>query len=457
MCRLTHWKTTSKNNSSYFSRRFPASSLQDLQQPFRRHRRNVLLRQILALAFIFVCTTVAWVVLGSTIFARTYGANQQLQGHVASTWGTSQEQSPPTAHYTVTEQTTSTTVENGKLVAHNEKIEHHVPLPLESTRVRVNIHLEPRQKGLLWYSTYTVNFGGDYVFRNTTSEAQNVAFRLNFPAQKAIYDGLQMQIDDQVVPLATDDQGTVAQATVPPQSTAKLHVAYRSQGLDSWRYKLAEGIAQARDFQLIMQTNFRDIDFADDTLSPTSKLLADGGWQLTWQYSSLVSGFQIGMTMPEKLQPGPLAGEISYAAPVSLFFFFFLIFIITTLRDIDLHPMNYFFLATAFFAFHLLLAYLVDHISIHGAMVISSMVSVLLVVSYLRLVVGMRFAALEAGTAQLIYLVLFSYAFFWRGFTGLSITIIAIITLFVVMQATGRIRWSERFAARSRKPLPNTL
>jgi hypothetical protein len=69
----------------------------------------------------------------------------------------------------------------------------------------------------------------------------------------------------------------------------------------------------------------------------------------------------------------------------------------------------------------------------------------------------MRFAALEAGTAQLVYLVLFSYAFFWRGFTGLSITVIAVITLFVVMQATGRIRWSERFAARSRKPLTNTV
>jgi hypothetical protein len=73
----------------------------------------------------------------------------------------------------------------------------------------------------------------------------------------------------------------------------------------------------------------------------------------------------------------------------------------------------------------------------------------------LRLVAGLRFAALEAGTAQLIYLVLFSYAFFWKGFTGLAITVIAIITLFVVMQATGRIRWSERFAA-ERAPLPST-
>jgi len=80
-------------------------------------------------------------------------------------------------------------------------------------------------------------------------------------------------------------------------------------------------------------------------------------------------------------------------------------------------------------------------------MVIASLVSIALVVSYLRLVVGPRFATIEAGGAQLIYLVLFSYAFFWKGFTGLSITIISIATLFVVMQATGRIRWSEKLAA----------
>ena len=64
--------------------------------------------------------------------------------------------------------------------------------------------------------------------------------------------------------------------------------------------------------------------------------------------------------------------------------------------------------------------------------------TVALVVSYLRLVVGIRFAALEAGTAQLIYLVIFSHAFFWKG----------VITLFVVMQATGKVKWSEKFAMR---------
>jgi inner membrane protein involved in colicin E2 resistance len=196
-----------------------------------------------------------------------------------------------------------------------------------------------------------------------------------------------------------------------------------------------------------MHTNFKDIDFPNDTLSPTEKRLSDPGWDLTWNYKSLVSGFQIGMAMPHKLQPGPLTGQISYFAPVSLLFFFFLMFVITTIRNINLHPMNYFFLATAFFAFHLLMAYLVDHISIHLAFVICSAVSIFLVVTYLRLVVGMRFAAVEAGITQFVYLVLFSYAFFFPGFTGLAITIGAILTLFIVMQMTGRIKWAEKFAA----------
>src|SRR5438445_5235990 len=195
-----------------------------------------------------------------------------------------------------------------------------------------------------------------------------------------------------------------------------------------------------------MNTNFKDIDFPENTLSPSKKHETASGWDLRWSYKSLLSGYQIAMVMPEKLQPGPLAGQISLFAPVSLFFFFFLMFIITTMRGIELHPMNYFFLAAAFFSFHLLLAYLVDHVSIHTAFAISSVVSVFLVVSYLRLVIGMQFASREAALAQFVYLVMFSYAFFLKGFTGLAITIGSIVTLFVVMQATGRIRWTEKFA-----------
>ena len=406
-------------------------------------------RQIVALIFIFICTTIAWIILGSTILYRTQNSDEQLKGRVGSTWGVPQEQLPPTATYAKMEIVPSTSIENGKTIIRNDNVKRCIPLPLESSQIQTNLNLDYRQKGLLWYSTYVVDYAGDYRFRNNTAEQQTVSFRLPLPTEKALYDGLKLTVDGKEVPLTSDHQGTTGQADVAPGQVALLHVGYRSQGLESWRYKLADGVAQVRDFSLTMHTNFKDIDFADDTLSPTSKRPTPDGWELNWHFDNLVSGFQIGMTMPEKLQPGPLAGEISYFAPVTLFFFFFLMFILTTMRNLDLHPMNYFFLATAFFAFHLLLAYLVDHISIHAAMAISSVVSVVLVVSYLRLVVGIRFAAFEAGTAQLIYLVLFSYAFFWKGFTGLAITIISIVTLFVVMQATGRVKWSEKFGARS--------
>jgi hypothetical protein len=69
-----------------------------------------------------------------------------------------------------------------------------------------------------------------------------------------------------------------------------------------------------------------------------------------------------------------------------------------------------------------------------------------LTISYLRLAVGLRFAAVEAALAQFFYLILFSLALFNEGSSGLSITIGAIVTLFLTMQWTGRIRWSERFA-----------
>jgi inner membrane protein involved in colicin E2 resistance len=203
-----------------------------------------------------------------------------------------------------------------------------------------------------------------------------------------------------------------------------------------------------------VHTNFADIDFAENAVSPTEKHRTPSGWDLTWEYRNLVTACQIGIVMPQKAQPGPLAGEISMFAPVSLFFFFFVMLMVTTIRRIELHPMNYFFLAAAFFAFHLLMAYLVDHISIHWAFVTCSVVSVFLVITYLRLVAGLRFAALIAGGAQLVYLVLFSYAFFFRGYTGLTITIGAIATLFVAMQLTGRVRWSQQALAVQPPPLP---
>ncbi|MBM4299084.1 MAG: hypothetical protein FJ143_15215 [Deltaproteobacteria bacterium] len=365
---------------------------------------------------------------------------------MASIWGAPHVQKPPTAHTTKTILRKEEAKEGNKTVLRT--VQDHVQrqLSLEASNLAVILDLEHRQKGLLWYSTYKVAFDGSFSFENTTDE-ELVTFTLYFPTAQAIYDDLVFTVDGEPIRMENQKSAMRGTARVAPGKTALLAVKYRSQGLESWRYHFGDDVSQVKNFQLRLTTNFKDIDFPENTLAASEKKPVNNGWELTWNYKNLLSGYQIGVALPEKLQPGPLAGQISYFAPISLFFF--LMFIITTLRNIDLHPMNYFFLACAFFAFHLLLAYLVDHISIHGAFAICSLVSIGLVVSYLRLVVGIRFAAVEAGIAQFVYLVLFSYAFFFKGLTGLAITIGSILTLFVVMQMTGRIRWSEKFASRA--------
>jgi inner membrane protein involved in colicin E2 resistance len=406
-------------------------------------------KRIIAIVFIFFVTSIAWAILGGTILTRTYSSEYVSSSRVESTWGAKQDQSPPNAFFKTQVQKNEETTENGKKVVKTVTEDVYTTLPLESSKVDVNLNLEHRQKGLLWYSTYKVDFAGNYTFLNPSDKEQSVEFDLQFPTTQAIYDNLTFTIDGKPAALTTQEKSATTVVKIAGGKTAQLFVGYSSQGLDEWRYSFgSDEVSQVRDFNLRMKTNFKDIDFPDNTLSPSEKTQTGDGWEVTWSYKNLLSGYEIAMAMPEKLQPGPLAGRISFFAPVSLFFFFFLMLIITTMRGIDLHPMNYFFLAAAFFSFHLLLAYLVDHISIHASFAIAAAVSIFLVVSYLRLVVGIRFASREAALAQFIYLVMFSYAFFLKGFTGLAITIGSILTLFVVMQVTGRVRWAEKFAVK---------
>ena len=300
-------------------------------------------KRIIAITFIFICTSVAWGILGGTIFSRTYDSGSLSAHRVESTWGTEQNQAPPRASFTSPVQWKEETLEDGKKVVKTMTKDVVTELPLESSKINVDLDLQHRQKGLLWYSTYKVNFSGVYSFRNTSDQEQTVDFSLKFPTAQAIYDNLTFVVDGNPVAITNQQNSTLASVKIAAGKNAQLAVGYSSQGLNEWRYSFGSAeVAQVKNFDLRMTTNFKDIDFPDNTLSPSNKTETSYGWDLDWNYKSLLSGYQIAMVMPEKLQPGPLAGKISFFAPVSLFFFFFLMLIITTMRGIDLHPMNYF-------------------------------------------------------------------------------------------------------------------
>ncbi len=135
-------------------------------------------KRIIAIAFIFVCASIAWAILGGTIFTRTYSLDAVAQNRVASTWGSPQNQAPPGASFTRIVPKSEEITENGKKTVKTIQEAVTMPLPLESSAIDVALELEHRQKGLLWYSTYKVAFSGLYGFRNTSDKEEAVDFIL---------------------------------------------------------------------------------------------------------------------------------------------------------------------------------------------------------------------------------------------------------------------------------------
>lgn len=409
--------------------------------------------RLLAIGFIYCCTAVAWFTLGASVVSRTGESDQRLAQEVTKLWGGRHAQVTPGA--TLERPRTETKeIQEKDALGHSvvrkvtTTVVDTVALPLDSSRIDVDLTLGQRRKGLLWYATYGVGFRGAYRLHNPDDTERTMVITFSFPSSEAIYDGFTFRVNGQDAPRVSDlSQGITTRTTLPPRGDATVELGYRSRGLGSWTYAFAaSGVSQVRDFQLAMKTDFARIDFPAGTLSPTSKAPAGRGWELAWRFESLVTGQRIGMDPPSRLNPGPLAARITFFAPVSLLFFLTVLVIMGVLQGRSLHPMNYFFLAAAFFSFHLLLAYLVDHVDIHVSFLIASATSVFLVVSYLRIVGGLRLALAQAGLAQLVFLVLFSYAFFFEGYTGLTITVGAIVTLFVLMQQTARVDWGRVLA-----------
>lgn len=398
--------------------------------------------RLLAIALIFVIATVAWVMLAGSVQYRTESSNSELQQDVEGLWGASQQQTAPVFTYRAGSEAAS------------------APLAIAGSDITTTFDLDQRRKGLLWYATYTVDFDATYRVANPGTEPAEGQMRFAFPVPDGIYDRFGVTVNGKEVPVVYADGVATAAFDLPAAGTAEVHTGYRTQGLDEWRYLPTEdGVGVINDFRLAAQTDFIEVDYPADTVSPTTSQQTDTGMQLAWEYESLVAGRAIGIIMPKLVNPGPLAARISLFAPVSLLFFFAALVLLTATGGLRLHPMHYAFLAAGFFAFHLLLAYLADHIDIHIAFAISSAVSIALCVGYLALVIGRGGMLAEIAVSQFVFLVLFSYSFFFEGLTGIAIAIGSVLTLAYFMFKTARVDWERVFAREKRaaEPTPSVI
>lgn len=376
--------------------------------------------------FVIVCfATVAWVVLGAANSIRSEDTSATLTRQVGELWGEPQTQQAPTFRWT--------------------RDKGSGALEIAGSDIDAAFDLQPRRKGLLWYATYGVDFAAVYRVSNPETSPVSAHMTFAFPTPNGAYDGFAVSVDGKDVPVTYKEGEALATFPIAAGRTAEIRTGYVTQGLDEWRYEPSPGVGVIKDFRLTMKTNFTQVDYPVDAVSPSSSKVTGTGMELTWDYASLVSGRPVALVMPKPTNPGPLASRISLFAPVSLLFFFAALVLLTATSGLRLHPMHYGFLAAGFFAFHLLFSYLVDRVDINLSFLIASLTSVALVVGYLSVVVGRNRALVQIALSQMVFLVLFSYSFFFEGLTGLAITIGSVLTLAHFMVMTAKVDWDEVF------------
>ena len=427
------------------------------------------MKRLIAIGVIWLGCAIAWVVLGSALVVRSGEASSEMTQEVQKLWGPPIEQRPPRVLGFTGEPPPArrpVARDDGSIAqpVSNEDGQYNQPAAapgtsLQASDIAVGLELTHRQKGLLWFSTYEVDFAAKYTFANEAEHGEAVTLEFPLHWGDVVYDGFAVTDEaGRAVDVTILDGSARWKVSLGPSERQTFGVKYRSRGTSRWHYALTAGTGTVKAFRLTLDIDFEEIDFLPGSLSPSQKATREGGFHGDWQFDSLIASSSIGVELPQKTNPGPLATRITFFAPVGLLFFFFVVAIFAAAQKREIHPLNYLFFGCAFFAYHLLFSYLVDHLSIVPSLAVASVVSVLLVVTYARLFVGWKFALREMGVAQALYLVLFSVTFLWKGFTGLSITVGAILSLFVMMQVTGRARWqvalAEGSGGRGRAPGP---
>ncbi|MBN1782291.1 inner membrane CreD family protein [bacterium] len=409
-------------------------------------------KKLAAIIFIYIMTFIAWMILGASNLERTNDSFRKLKSEVVSLYGDALNIHAPVCYSKIRK--IREEIVDGKKVqkAYFEQDD----LELSKSDIRIQVHLDQRKKGNLWFPTFRAAFSGAYEFKvkNTNKSGKAEVFLYTtLKSANSIYDNIQLAVNDRnmadVTPLIQKKEIPV---TPMQDGTVRLKISYDCTGMESIMYFISPGpddITQINHFTLKMITDFKNYDFPKDMMSPLEKEITDQGTELVWRFNKSVTGKDIGLIIPNRLNPGEIVSRVTFFAPVPLLFFFIVLFMISILSKIDMHPMNYFFLAATFFSFHLMYSYFSDHLNIYVTFVIASVVSLLLTVTYLRLFTPGRLAYLYAPLTQIIYLIIFSYSFFFKGMTGMIVTICAVITLFILMQMTARLNWEQVFGRKT--------
>ncbi|MCG8555075.1 MAG: hypothetical protein MJD61_07275 [Proteobacteria bacterium] len=252
--------------------------------------------RIIAIGLVFCATSAAWIVLGGLTSAREREADSRLKGDVQSLWGRSQHQKGPelTFRWQTTAMHVRTQVVDGVETQIRDKRSetHERPANVDSSDIQVSLSSDLRRRGLVWYSLYDVAFEGAWSYEHSEEMGGELEVSFTLPDTGGMYDDFVFEVDGVDRTGLLDASEGVVKVGVPvePGQRVRFRAGYESRGMDDWLYLPSKGVGRLEDFTLRLGTDFAQIDFPAETLSPSSREREGPGWVLEWRFEQLVSG-----------------------------------------------------------------------------------------------------------------------------------------------------------------------
>lgn len=376
---------------------------------------------------LFVPLVLGWALLTVRLHTRT---NFAMKGQLASVkriWGGNLEQPMPSIRYKGFVSDVSA-LNRGELAA---------------SEIAVDLRVDYRKKGLVYYTGYNADFSGKYTIRNPEPDKIYLSFIFPYPMQQGegMLRDVILLVNEQEDAENTEYQPNLALWTgvLEPEASLEMTVRYTGRGLNHFIYGFEPG-TQIQNFT--MQINVLgtgETDYPVSTMSPTNTEPHAEGTLLTWKLDRTLTQFNIGVLLPDKLNIARQIAVMSQRAPFFYLLFLGSICLLLRLTAQELHFIKIAIISAAYFLFYPLFAYLSVYLDVVPSFAISFGILGFLIFNYARIVYTLPLAV-AVVLAYTFYLGVTSLAALLPTYTGLILVIEGVVILAILMQVFSRYR-----------------
>jgi len=317
---------------------------------------------------------------------------------------------------------------------------------ISDQKVRVKIKSNIREKGLLKYPGYNLEFYGNYVLKNLNSKSEKLTFSFSLPESAGNITDIKVRLQNLDYTGDSDfSNGVQWTGILGAGESVKVEVSYNAQGTEMFEYAMGRDKSEIKNLDVEIITDFTDTDIPNGAMVPASSAGDDRETKYSWKASNMVTGQNISLKFRISGNYGEIVSRLFYYAPIAMFLFVGFLLIFCASKSISLHPMHYLFIIAGFFIFYILGSYLVSYMNIITAIFISLAVSTGIILYYCFLIKKSVELVRISFFGAILFQWIFSSAFFVPEHTGFLITIASIVAFVFLMRTTASIDWENKW------------